>query len=103
MLEDIAGGFVILMLFSTAFVVIGFFVHSVSDSDEKRELTPPSRIFLILCAIGSLTIAGLWTNSLVSYLGETDRDWWMIAIATIWVVLCLRWAFGYARGAWQSS
>lgn len=103
MLEDIAGGFAILMLFSIAFVVVGFFLGSVTGQEDHVEVKPPSRNFLILYALGSLVIAGYWTNFLVSYLGESERDWWMIALATIWVVLCLRWAFQYARDAWQSS
>ena len=99
MFEEISSFFLILVLGSLAFVVIGFFQHSVSARDEFDEPKPPSRNSLLSSAVIYVVLAGCWTYLLVDLLGDDEPLWIMIAVAVFSIPYCLLDSFRHLRAA----
>ena len=97
-LENIAGGFTILILASLIFLVVGFLLHS-TGGDLDDEEAKPSPLKEALTGLFFLASGAIWAYYFASEWGSDESDRLTLITSAIWLVISVVWATQHLRTA----
>ncbi len=100
MFEDIASGFVILMIGSLLWIAAGFLLDSATKSRADDD-EPRSRVSYLAIGIGWLLLVGAWAYQSWTAYNDEPRDWLWIALAAAASLMALAVSIRSFRGAKQ--
>lgn len=95
--ESFAGGFVILIILSLIFIVIGFLGDATGREHEEPAIETKRSLYLD--GMGWLLIAGVWAAYAISELRVDTPSWWTFAALGVISLLAAFRAFMRMRRA----